>query len=258
MGDEGNTPPGRRPPPERRTRLGRRKQPVLGRKAKPPAKRPPSGETTPAQEPTPAARPTRSERPARPRKVPKPTRTPKPDRKPKARPESRPRRAAATPGAESRGEVIGRRISAVVILLAIAVVIMALTDAAPFFDDVTEEQRAEDAVERFFAAYAERDFETVCSLFSPQVVQEIEQAGATETREKEIGGCPEVLEARFGAADGEETALDVKIESVRVSGPRAVADVIVKTEEAPKGRPLPVELERGPDGWLITRQVITG
>lgn len=284
MGDEGNTPPGRRPPRERRTRLGRRKQPVLGRKAKPPAKplpsdeatpetkRPPSGEATPAEKT--ARPPSRTSRPPKPARKPKPERKPKlglpslqrkarperkprPKRKPRPEREPAPRRAAASPATESRGEVISRRISAVVILVVIAVVIMALTDAAPFFDDVTEEQRVEDTVERFFAAYAERDFETVCSLFSPQVVQGIEQAGATETGEGQIGGCPEVLEARFGAADGEETKLDVKIEGVRVSGPRAVADVIVKTEEAPKGRPLPVELERGPEGWLVTRQVIT-
>jgi len=140
----------------------------------------------------------------------------------------------------------------------VAVAIMALTDAAPFFDDVTEEQRVEETVERFFAAYGERDFETVCGLFSAEVSEAIEQAGATETREAEVQGCSDVLAARFGADDGEATELEIKIESVRVSGPRAVADVIVKTEAASKGRSVPVELESGPDGWLITRQVITG
>jgi uncharacterized protein (TIGR02246 family) len=145
---------------------------------------------------------------------------------------------------------------AVVILLAIAIAIMALTDAAPFFDDVTEEERVTDVVERFFAAYQEGDFAAVCDLFSPDVSRTIAQVGATETKQGEPKGCAAVLDARFGAAAG-QTKLNVKIESVRVSGPRAVAEVIVKTEEVPKGRELPVELELGPDGWLITRQVIT-
>jgi len=145
---------------------------------------------------------------------------------------------------------------AVVILIAIAIAIMALTDAAPFFDDVTEEERVTDVVERFFAAYEEGDFAAVCDLFSSDVSRAIAQVGATETKQGEPKRCAEVLEARFGAGAG-EAKLNVKIESVRVSGPRAVAEVIVKTEEVPKGRELPVELELGPDGWLITRQVTT-
>jgi hypothetical protein len=49
----------------------------------------------------------------------------------------------------------------------------------------------------------------------------------------------------------------VKIESVRVSGQRAVAEVIIKSEESPKGSPESIELERGPEGWLITTPVVT-
>jgi uncharacterized protein (TIGR02246 family) len=158
----------------------------------------------------------------------------------------------------SRGELVRRRVMAIVILAAVAVAIMALTDAAPFFDDVTEEERVTDVVERFFNAYQEGDFAAVCDLFSDDVSRTIAQIGATETKHGEPKGCAAVLEARFGAAEGEGPKLSVKIENVRVSGPRAVADVVVKTEEVPKGRDLPIELERTPDGdWLITRQVIT-
>ena len=167
-----------------------------------------------------------------------------------------PSRAAGPPAAD-RAELIRRRIAAVVILIAVAIAIMALTDAAPFFDDVTEEQRVTDTVERFFAAFEERDFETVCSLFSPSVVQEIKQVGATQTKKGEPKGCVEILDARYADVPDEQAKLGLKIEDVRVSGPRAVADVVVKTEEVPKGRSLPVELELGPDGWLVTRQVIT-
>ncbi len=166
------------------------------------------------------------------------------------------RRRASAPS--SRAELIRRRVMAVLILVGVAIAIMALTDAAPLFDDVTEEERVTDTVERFFAAYEERDFATVCDLFSPDVARAIGLVGATETKHGEPKGCVEVLEARVGAADEQDAKLNVKIESVRVSGPRAVAEVIVKTEDVPKGRDLPVELELSPDGeWLITRQVIT-
>jgi ketosteroid isomerase-like protein len=168
--------------------------------------------------------------------------------------ERKSRTAAPSP---DRSEVLRRRVSAVVILVAAAIVIMALTDAAPFFDDVTEEQRVTDTVERFFAAFEERDFETVCSLFSPEVRQGIEQVGATQTKKGEPKGCVEILDARYAEVPDEQAKLSLKIEDVRVSGPRAVADVVVKTEEVPKGRSLPIELELGPDGWLVTRQVIT-
>jgi hypothetical protein len=168
-----------------------------------------------------------------------------------------PSRAVESPSVD-RGELIRRRIAAVVILVAVAIVIMALTDAAPFFDDVTEEQRVTDTVERFFAAFEERDFATVCSLFSAGVRQEIEQVGATQTKHGEPKGCAEILDARYAAVPDEQTKLGLKIDDVRVSGPRAVADVILKTQAVPKGRSLPIELEQGPDGWLVTRQVITG
>lgn len=168
-----------------------------------------------------------------------------------------PSRAAESPS-EDRGELIRRRIAAVVILIAVAIAIMALTDAAPFFDDVTEEQRVTDTVERFFGAFEQRDFATVCSLFSTDVRQQIETVGATQTKKGEPKGCTEILEARYAEVPEEQTKFSLKIEDVRVSGPRAVADVIVKTQQVPKGRSLPIELEQGPDGWLVTRQVITG
>jgi ketosteroid isomerase-like protein len=163
----------------------------------------------------------------------------------------------APPGTPSRKQLLQRRITAVVILIGVAIAIMALTDAAPFFDDTTEEERVADSVESFFDAFADRDYAGVCNLFSPEVATAIEQAGATETKREEPRGCAEILEARFAAADAEELKLAVKIESVRVSGQRAVAEVIIKSEERPKGSPESIELERGPEGWLITTPVVT-
>jgi hypothetical protein len=161
------------------------------------------------------------------------------------------------PFRRDRSEVRRDRIAAIAMVIGAVIGIMALVDAPPLFDDVSDEERATEAVERFFDAYGERDFARVCELFNAEVRDAIELAGATETKEGRPKGCAEILEARFGTATEQEEGLEVKVESVRVSGPRAVAEVVARTPGAPGARPLTVELERAGDGWLIANRVIT-
>jgi predicted lipid-binding transport protein (Tim44 family) len=156
-----------------------------------------------------------------------------------------------------RSEVRRDRIAAIAMVVGAVIGIMALVDAPPLFDDVSDEERAAEAVERFFDAYGDRDFATVCDLFNAEVRDAIELTGATETEKGRPRGCAEILEARFGAASGEDRELTIQIESVRVSGPRAVAEVLARTPESPGVRPLTVELQRAGDGWLIASRVIT-
>jgi ketosteroid isomerase-like protein len=157
---------------------------------------------------------------------------------------------------ETRSEVIQRRISAVLILVVVAIAIMALTDAAPFFDDTSEEERVSETVERFFAASRGGDHEEMCSLFSASVVQGIEAEGATETKGEDPESCAEILEARVGTPD-EDERVSVRIDTVRVSGPRAIANLVIKSPDSARNRVEAVELEMGPDGWLLTSRVIT-
>jgi ketosteroid isomerase-like protein len=163
---------------------------------------------------------------------------------------------ARAPAEQTRGEVIQRRIAAIAILVVAAVVIMAITDAAPFFYDTSEEERVADTVERFFAAYGDGDFETVCDLFSPSVTQSIESAGATETKGEDPESCAEILEARVGTLEEDEN-ISVKVDTVRVSGPRAIANLVLKTPDSTRRQMDAVELEMGPEGWLLTSPVIT-
>jgi ketosteroid isomerase-like protein len=166
------------------------------------------------------------------------------------------RRARGESRDEKSSDATQRRLSAVVILLVAAVVIMALTDAAPFFDDTSEEERVADTVEHFFAAYRDGDHETMCSLFSPDVKQAIEQAGATETKGEDPKSCAEILAARVGTPS-EDEEISVKVDEVRVSGPRAIANLVLKTEGTSRRQIEAIELEQGPDGWLLTSPVIT-
>ena len=165
-------------------------------------------------------------------------------------------KTAGTAEEESRSDVIQRRVAAVAILLVVAVVIMALTDAAPFFDDTSEEERVADTVEQFFAAYRDGDHEEMCSLFSSDVKQAIERTGATETKGEDPESCAEILAARVGSP-AEDEQISVKVDEVRVSGPRAIANIVLKTPDSARRQIEAVELEQGPDGWLLTSPVIT-
>lgn len=166
------------------------------------------------------------------------------------------RKADEGPKEESRNDVAQRRIAAVAILVVVAVVVMALTDAAPLFDDTSEEERVADTVERFFAAYGDGDHEEMCSLFSPDVKQALEQTGATESKGEDPESCAEILAARVGTPDEDEET-SVKVDEVRVSGPRAIANIVLKTPDSARRQIEAVELEQGPDGWLLTSPVIT-
>jgi ketosteroid isomerase-like protein len=141
----------------------------------------------------------------------------------------------------------------VLILVVVAVGVMALADLGPFADE-TEADRARDSVERFFDAYEGRDFDTVCTLFSADVRRQIEQVGATATKKGEPRGCPEVLTARLGTKPAKGT--DVKIDSVRVSGNRAVADLEVKASGT-RARSESLELQLERDTWVIASPQIT-
>jgi ketosteroid isomerase-like protein len=164
--------------------------------------------------------------------------------------------AARKPEEETREEVIQRRVAAVAIIVVAAVVIMALTDAAPFFDDTSEEERVSDAVERFFAAYGDGDHETMCELFSPDVKNAIETAGATETKGEDPESCAEILAARVGTP-GDDEKVSVKVNEVRVSGPRAIANIVLKTPDSNRRQIEAVELVEGEAGWLLTSPVVT-
>jgi uncharacterized protein (TIGR02246 family) len=183
----------------------------------------------------------------------------KPEKAGDEKPGWRERLAAAAQGPrgeETRTEVIQRRVAAVAIVVVIAVVVLAITDAAPFFDDTSEEERVAETVERFFAAYGDGDTETMCELFGPDVTKSIEAAGATESKGEDPQSCAEVLQARLGTPS-EDEKVSVKVNEVRVSGPRAIANIVVKTPGSNRRQIEAVELEMGPEGWLLTTPVVT-
>jgi hypothetical protein len=150
-------------------------------------------------------------------------------------------------------ELRRRRITALAIVVAVVVAVLAIADLGPFADQ-TDADRARDSVQRFFDAYDGRDFDTVCALLSADVRHQIELVGATATRKGEPKGCAAILAARVGSKAAKGT--DVKVDDVRVSGNRAVADLELKPSGS-KARSESLELQVEGGDWVIASPQIT-
>jgi hypothetical protein len=120
-------------------------------------------------------------------------------------------------------EIRNRRITAVVLVVAAAVAILALADVGPFADE-TEEDRARDSVERFLSARADGDFGEVCELLTEPLRREVEATSGAEPG-AEPPSCAEVLEAGEGSARDRGPSAEPEIVDVSVSGNRARASV---------------------------------
>jgi hypothetical protein len=124
-----------------------------------------------------------------------------------------------------------RRIAAVILVVGIAVAALAIFDVAPLFDDPpTEAERAQDAVEEFFAAAQDGDFKVVCDQLTTQQQQVIEQRAASVAAREELKGCDEILREILGKQLGETRI--AKIVAVRVSGNQAVVEANLRSPEA--------------------------
>jgi hypothetical protein len=140
-------------------------------------------------------------------------------------------------------EIRNRRITAAVLLVAVAIAVLALTDTGPFADE-TEADRVREAVERFVAARDGRDFGVVCGVLTPTLRRQVEATSGAQPG-SEPPTCAEVLDARERAEQGEETR-EVEVVDVSVSGNRARAAV-----EQQEGVSRSLTLERVDGEWLV-------
>lgn len=97
--------------------------------------------------------------------------------------------------------------------------------------------QARGASEEFASAIESGDFETACGLLTPELR---ESAGGEE--------CPDQLAATVGTAAEE---VDVEILSVRVSGPKAVADTRVNRSDGESSESS-LELQLSDERWQIS------
>jgi Domain of unknown function (DUF4878) len=155
---------------------------------------------------------------------------------------------AATDTVGLMDEVVRRRIAAVLLVAGIILGVLAIADLGPFDDPPTEEERAQETVEDFFAAAGEGDFKQFCSMLSDTAVTRIEQESAAIARQQDLKGCRELVGARVGDNfDG----VSVIVKQVSVSGPRARVEANLKSSGEPGHDPLTVDLEQVDGDWLV-------
>lgn len=145
-------------------------------------------------------------------------------------------------------EKVRRRVAGLILIAAIALAVLAVTDSAFFEDPPTEEERAGDAVQEFYGAAITGDFKRYCELFTESAkdflrVSVIRTIGSDE----DVPSCPEIVALAAERFEG----LEVRVQSVSVSGNRARVEVSLKSPGAPGSiRQLLLELD-AQDRWLI-------
>jgi ketosteroid isomerase-like protein len=130
----------------------------------------------------------------------------------------------------SLSERARRRIAAVILVAGIAVAALAIADVGPFSDPPTEAERAQDAVERFFAAARDRDFEAVCGQLTGEERRVVEQRAGSLAAQEGLKGCNEILKKLLGDQLGATRI--TKIFDVRVSGNQAIVEANLRTPGA--------------------------
>jgi hypothetical protein len=124
-----------------------------------------------------------------------------------------------------------RRIAAVILVVGVAVAALAIFDVGPLFDDPpTEAERAQDAVEGFYAAAQDGDFKAVCDQLTTQRQEIIEQEAASIAAREGLKGCDEILREFLGEQLAKTRI--AKVVDVRVSGNQAVVETNVKSPGA--------------------------
>jgi hypothetical protein len=159
------------------------------------------------------------------------------------------RAAGYVPAVGNLSEAARRRIAAIILIAWIAAAALAIADIGPFSDPPTEEERAQSAVEQFFAAAQDRDFKSACRQLTVEEQHAIEQRAASVATEEGLKGCDEILKAFLGEQlAGTRIA---KVIDVRVSGNQAVMDANIRTpgSKGPKSATFHLFLIR--DEWKI-------
>jgi hypothetical protein len=124
-------------------------------------------------------------------------------------------------------EAARRRIAALILLVGIAIAVLAITDVGPFSDPPTEAERAQSAVEGFFASAGDHDFKSACAQLTAEERRTIEQRAASVASKEGLHGCDQILKAFLG--DQLAGTRITKVIDVRVSGNQAVIDANLRT-----------------------------
>jgi hypothetical protein len=143
--------------------------------------------------------------------------------------------------------ILRRRIAAGLLIAGVAVAALALADLGPFEDPITESQRAEQAVEEFYAAAAAGDGRRFCALLTAEARTTLEVNTAQRLQIDRQPRCERVLELLKAAFAGSK--IDVRY--VSVSGHRARAETRYEIS-GHRSQPRTVLLQEEDGEWRVS------
>jgi hypothetical protein len=146
-------------------------------------------------------------------------------------------------------EAARRRIAALILVVGIAIGALAIADVGPFSDPPSEAERAQSAVEGFFASAQDEDFKSVCGLLTAEEQRVIEQRAGSVAAQKGLQGCDEILKGFLG--DELAQTRITKVVDVRVSGNQAVVDANLHSPAVKGTRSATFHLFLIKDEWKI-------
>jgi hypothetical protein len=144
-------------------------------------------------------------------------------------------------------DTLRRRIAALLLIAGVAVAALAIEDVGPFSDPLTEQERAQDAVESFFAAASSGDSKTFCALLTADAREQLRVSTAQRLQTDQLPECTKILDVLAPVfADSVFT-----VRFVSVSGNRARVEARYKLANSPaQPRTVLLLLEKGE--WHIT------
>jgi len=157
--------------------------------------------------------------------------------------------AGYVPPVGNLSEAARRRIAAVILIAGIAVAVLAITDVGPFSNPPTEAERAQSAVEQFFAAAQDHDFKAACAELTAEEQHTIEQRAASVATQEGLKGCDQILKVFLG--DQLAGTRIAKVIDVRVSGNQAAMDANIRTPGSKGTKPVTFHMFLIRDQWKI-------
>lgn len=147
-------------------------------------------------------------------------------------------------------DITRRRIAAVLLVVAIALTALAITDTFPFDDPPTEEERVADTVEQLFDAAGAGEFATYCELLTARARDVIRANAARLVEQGDVLRCDDILAV---AGKNAFAGVSVKIRDVSVSGNRARVEANLKRADTPGVEPRTILLEQDEAGdWRVS------
>jgi hypothetical protein len=147
-------------------------------------------------------------------------------------------------------EVARRRIAAMLLVASAVVVALAIADVGPFSDPPTQEERAQDTVERFFDAVRGKDFDVACDELTLAARRTVAQQAGRLVAASGAKGCDEILRVFLGGRPGQTRI--ARFTDVSVSGNKARIEAELQGSGSSQTRPTTIQLFEVGDNWKIS------